>query len=221
MKETSLNFGAIKETVVKIASNEILQENFKKATLSKFKKALQETSIFKKQYLVFKNFEDCKPFSKESLAERFINQNMKLFKGENWNNILNENKRIRLDILGESHVEANPEKFELFENIHTIIEATTKPDYFNVIKEQEAYDFLINYLTRDAIQEGTVSEETQENPEFGWDFITKIAVSNFNKRYAHLTESEQDILGKLLSDYENKKNYLQVFLQLLVKSFKK
>ncbi len=146
------------------------------------------------------------------------NQNMKLFKNEKWDNIINENRKIRIDILGDAHVEAKSANFELFENIHTLIEATTKSDFFNVLKEQESYDFLIKYLTREVIKEVKKSEEVQENPEFGWNFITKIAVSNFNKRYTHLNESEKDLLGKLLSTHENKKNYLQDLKEEVTKS---
>ncbi len=52
MKETSLNFGAIRESILKISSNEILQENFKKGTLAKFKTALQENSILKRSTMI-------------------------------------------------------------------------------------------------------------------------------------------------------------------------
>lgn len=208
MKEISLNFGAIRESILNVASNEILQENFKKGTLAKFKKSLQENSVLKKQYLVFKNFEECKPFAKEALAERFINQNMKLFKNEKWDAILKENKNIRIDILGDAHVEASAKNSELFENVHNLIEANTKSDFFNVIKEQESYDFLVKFLTREVIEEEVKSTEKAENPEFGWDFVTKIAVSNFNKRYTHLNESEKELLGMLLSTPDNKKNHI-------------
>lgn len=209
MKDISLNFGAVRDSILRIASNEILQENFKKGTLTKFKNALQENSLLKKQYLVFKNFQECRPFKKEHLAERFINQNMKIFKNEKWHSIIEENKKIRIELLGDSHVEANVENSNLFEHIQTLIESTTRPDYFNIQKEQESYDFIVSFLMRETEEVQENLNEAKENPEFGWDYITKIAVSNFNKRYAHLNESEKELLGIILSTHENKKNHLE------------
>ena len=205
MKEISLNFGAIKDSILRLTSGEMVQENFKQGTLTKFNKALKESSILKKQYLVFNNFEKCKPFKKENLAERFIGQNTKLFEQDSWEKILSENKALRIELLGDSHVEASNRNGKLFESIHILIESSARKNFINIQKEQEAYDFVLSYLMRESTEP---SKEEAENPELGWDYITKMAVSNFNERYEHLNEAEHELLRVLLSTPDKKINYL-------------
>ncbi|GIV44012.1 MAG: hypothetical protein KatS3mg035_1135 [Bacteroidia bacterium] len=88
MKETiTFNFGAIRDTVAKLSAAEIIREE-KSQTLDKFLKIVKKSPILTKQHFVYKNFETAKPFQKERLAERFIAQNLQLFKNEKWEKTL-------------------------------------------------------------------------------------------------------------------------------------
>jgi hypothetical protein len=210
MKEDiSLNFGAIRDSVSRLASQEILKEN-KNNSLKIFIQKVKKSPVLMKQHLVFKNFEDCKPFLKENLAERFINQNLNVLRGINWRDILKENRDLRIGLLENSHVESNGgAKNDLFNHIQTLIESVTRPDYSKINKSQESYEFLLEYLTR-KVEDVQTSPETKDSPDFSnWEFITKMAVNNFNKRYAHLGESEKKIFEMLISESDKKKNYIE------------
>jgi hypothetical protein len=163
-----------------------------------------------KQHFVFKNIEDSKPFVKERLAERFINQNLSILKGLRWQDIISENKKIRITLLENSHVESNNGTHDkLFNSIHTLIESITKPGFSNIVAEQESYEYLLEYLTR-PVKQTESSKEKIDNPDLkNWEYITKLAVNNFNERYEHLNESEKKVLSMILSDDNKKFNYIE------------
>jgi len=209
MKDITLNYGAIRDSISRLASQEILKEN-KNDSLNKFITNVKKSPVLLKQHLVFKNFEDCKPFIKESLAERYIAQNLSILKGINWQNILKENRDVRIIMLENSHVESNAgEKNELFNHIQTLVESVTRPGYTKIDESQASYEFILEHLTRN-IEESKQSLEEKENPDFlNWEFITNMAVNNFNKRFAHLNESDKKVFNMLISESNNKINYIE------------
>jgi len=209
MKDITLNYGAIRDSISRLASQEILKEN-KNDSLNKFITNVKKSPVLLKQHLVFKNFEDCKPFTKESLAERYIAQNLSILKGINWQNILKENRDVRIIMLENSHVESNAgEKNELFNHIQTLVESVTRPGYTKIDESQASYEFILEHLTRN-IEESKQSLEEKENPDFlNWEFITNMAVNNFNKRFAHLNESDKKVFNMLISESNNKINYIE------------
>lgn len=211
MKQTTVNFGAIKDTIYKFAGKNLISEIQEGGItiLNAFMKEIKENSILKKQYLVYKNFEDgsCK---KERLAERFIAENLKLIEGVDWNELLKTNKQIRLGLLENCHVEGNSSKQDLYESIHVLIKSVTQQGFDEVQKSQEAYDYVVDYLLKE--RKNTTPETIQEETEYpkflSRKFITNLAVNKFNERYSHLQENEKSLLKTLLSPVENKKNYL-------------
>lgn len=209
MKEITLNFGAIRDSITRLSSQELIKEN-KNNTLKVFISEVKKNPVLFKQHLVFKNFENCKPFSKERLAERFIQQNLNILRGIKWQDIIAENKKLRITLLENSHVQSSyGQNDELFNNIHTLIESVTKPFFSNISVEQKAYEYLLEYLTRPVAEEQK-SEEKNDNPNLNnWKFITKLAVNNFNERFSHLNEEEKTILNMLISDDNKKVNYIQ------------
>lgn len=210
MKEDiSLNFGAIRDSISRLASQEIIKEN-KNNSLKIFIQRVKKSPVLMKEHLVFKNFEDCKPFVKENLAERFINQNLNILKGINWRDIIKENRDLRIGLLENSHVESNGgAKNDLFNHIQTLIESVTRPGYDQINKSQESYEFILEYLTRKA-EPTQVSTEIKDSPDFSnWEFVTKLAINNFNKRYSHLNESEKNIFEMLISEPDKKRNYTE------------
>lgn len=211
MKNITYNFGAIRDSIAKLSSIELMKE-VKSSTLDTFVKKINSSSNLKKQQLIYKNIQECKPFDKERLAERFINQNLNMFKNSNWQKILRENMSLRKDLLGTpevSHVEAK-ENGELFEAINTLIESVSNPAFYNFEMENSAYEMVMKHLTRE-VSEDKKSEEKNDSPNLkeAWRFITKLAVSNFNERYNHLNESEKEVLNVLISGTDDKDGYLQ------------
>lgn len=210
MKDISYNFGAIRDTVVKLSTAEILREE-KSPTLLRFTEALSKIPVLKKQHLIFKNIQNSKVFEKERLAERFLAQNLQLFKNERWDVVLRENKKLRKELLDDIHVQSKTDD-KLFESINTLIESVTNPNFVEFDKEQEAYEYVISHLTRPAINESEKSPEKEDGPSVlnnSWKFITKMAVNNFNERYGHLNEEEKKVFNILISDENTKRNYLE------------
>lgn len=203
--DSTLNFGSLKETVIKKSSTELVR-GFKGDSLITFMESVKKNPILTKQFIVYKNFETVKPFSKEVLAERFIAQNMKIFENVKWNDIISENKKTRKDFVGtidEATVVSKKENRELYEAVSTLIESKTNKLFNNFEKEVNSYDHLVKFLTREA---DVMNEEKEERPGINKmsDFILKNAVSNFNQRYSNLDENEKNIFKILIADKEEK-----------------
>jgi len=212
MKDITYNFGAIRDSVARLSSMELIKEDTSQ-TMESFVSKVSENPNLKKQQLIYKNIQSCKPFEKERLAERFLNQNLSMFKNVDWNQMMFENKQLRKDLLGApdvSHVEAS-EAGDLFEAINTLIESVTRRGFADFEAEARAYDSVISHLTREVVEEGEKSEEKDDAPNLGevWKFLTKMAVNNFNERYDHLNESEKEVLNVLISSNGEKKEFLE------------
>jgi len=212
MKNISLNFGSIKDTIQRISSNKMINEGFSKQFIELFVNEIKEKPVLNVQYLIYKNIEKAS-FSKEYLAERFLNQNINLISEFKFNDILKENKDLRVKVLNNIHVEANSKNEELFESIHTLIKAKTSPNFQEFDEENKAYEFVIDYLTnnnKNSVNENLENEEKIEFPKFlSWKYVTELAINNFNERYSHLNESEQKLVKILMSDSNYKRNYLE------------
>jgi hypothetical protein len=212
----SFNFGAIRDTITRLSAVELIREQ-KSVTLDKFLKEIKQSPILTKQQFVFKNIENTKPFTKERLAERFIAQNMQLFKNEKWNDVAAENKRVRKELLDDIHIESRMDN-KLAESINTLIEFNTTSNHLDLNKEIEreieAFDYVVKHLTR-SVNESDYSKEKEDNPKLNesWKFITKVAVSNFNDRYEHLNEEEKKIFSVLIADEKTKFSYLNEIKQ--------
>lgn len=209
MKQISMNFGAIKDTIYRYSGKVLVNESKGQiSVLNAFMNEIKSNPLLKLQYLIYKNLEEgfCK---KENLAERFINQNLKLLEGHSWEDIVELNKKVRYSLLEQSHVEGQKGKEEFYEAINTLIKSTTQKGYTDISKSQEAYDFIVQHLLRPKTETSNQAElQENEYPKFlSWKFVTELAVNNFNERYAHLNENEKSLLKVLLSQEENKKNY--------------
>lgn len=210
-KHISLNFGAIRDTILRFASKQLISEGGKTSTIfDSFLKNLKNVPALKLQNIIFKNLEEGK-FSKERLAERYIAQNLKLLENSDWEKIINSNRNVRIELLENSHVEGQNNKNELYESIHTLIESVCRKGFTDIDKSNESYDYILNHLLRE--EEEILETNEQEIEEFpkllSWGFVTNLAVNNFNQRYAHLNETEKNLLKILLSTEENKINYLE------------
>ena len=214
--KTTLNYGAIKDTVTKVAAMEVIRENANN-TLFNFQNLIKESTILKKQHLIYKNLQSTKPFAKERLAERFLQQNLRVLSNDSWDAIISENKNARFKLFGGvneqagegGYVVARSDNAKLYESIHTLIEAETNKFFTDFEKEVQSYEFIMEHLTREVVEEEQ-SEEKSDTPEFSkfWKFVTKNAMSNFNQRYIHLTEDEKKVFKVLVAEGDVKINYI-------------
>lgn len=210
MKQISLNYGAIRDTIFKYSGKQIVSEGGNSTILNSFLKSIKELPALKIQHIIFENIEKGS-FSKERLAERYIAQNLKLIENVSWEKIIEANRNIRIGLLENCHVEGNGNNGELYESIHTLLESVCKKGYTDIDKSNQAYEFILNHLLKENITENTKEEqETEEYPKLlSWNFVTNLAVNNFNQRYSHLNENEKSLLKILLSTDENKINHLE------------
>ncbi len=211
-KHISLNYGAIRDTILRFASKQLVSEGGKSSTVfDSFLKNIKDIPALKIQNIIFKNLEEGN-FQKERLAERYIAQNLKLMESTNWEKIIEANRNIRLSLLENSHVEGQDNKSELYESIHTLIESVCRKGFTDIDKSNQAYEFVLNHLIREeaAIDSEATEQETEEFPKLlSWGFVTNLAVNNFNQRFSHLNEGERHLVKILLSTDENKINYLE------------
>ena len=214
--KTTMNFGVIKESIAKKAAVE-LTRGYNGDTLMRFMEAVKNSPCLKKQHYIFKNIESVKPFKKERVAERFLNQNLKVISNVPWTEIMSENVKLRTSLLGhpdKSTVTAKKEKHDLFESIATLIEAQNNPSFKDFEREANAYEHVISYLTREVVQEEK-NKEIDTHPKLGklWEYITKNAVSNFNERFSHLNESEKKLFKVLTSEGEQRITFISALRQ--------
>lgn len=209
-KHISLNYGAIRDTILTFAGKQLVSEGGKASTIfDSFLKNLKDIPALKIQNIVFKNIEEGK-FAKERLAERYIAQNLKLIESTDWEKIIEANRNIRISLLENAHVEGQKNKSELYESIHTLIESVCRKGFIDIDKSNEAYDFILNHLLREDVSTLTSELETEESPKLlSWGFVTNLAVNNFNQRFSHLNENEKNIVKILLSTEENKIHYFE------------
>ena len=125
MKQISVNFGVIKDAIFTFSAKEMIAEHKNNArVLNEFYNSIKENPALKLQYLIYKNLENGQ-CAKERLAERYINQNLKLIESQKWEDILTVNKELRRKALGEQHIEAIPGKTDLYEAINLLIKSAS------------------------------------------------------------------------------------------------
>jgi hypothetical protein len=211
MKNISLNFGAIKDTVYRLSAKEIVYESDEKKrknnSLTKFVDKIKKEPLLKIQYMIFENLTKGH-FDNERLAERYINENMSLLKNVDWHKLLECNKITRKEILDEHFVQGSVEFEDLYESIHDLIESRTRIGYSDINKSHESYENVLAHLQRDVVKNLKENEEGSDMPSFlSWRYINEHAVSNFNKRYKHLNESDKNLLKVLVSSDDVKINF--------------
>jgi hypothetical protein len=211
----TLNFGAIKDSILKFSAQKMLKEGKENDSLKLFLSEVKSKPILKSQYFLYKNIEEGS-FEKQNLAERYLNQNLNLVKNFNWYNILQEHKVLRKLYFPEEYIVlGTSEKRELYEAISTLVESVTKPGFSNINKSEQAYDFVLNHLmTKKSLNESDDKKEKEDMPSiFSWKYLTQKAVNNFNERYSHLNEKEQKLLKVLLQDEKEKKLHLEYLVK--------
>ncbi len=215
MEKISLNFGALKDTVYRLSCKEIVYESNnssekksdKENSLTKFIKKLKEEPLLKVQYMIYENLTKGH-FENERLAERYINENLSLAEKLDWNALLETNKVMRKEILDEHYVQGSEEYGELYEAIHNLIESRSNVGYSNVNKSHDSYEKILSHLQREVSASSTKEEESNDMPKFlSWRYVNEHAVSNFNKRYKHLSESDKKIFKILTSTDDVKIKY--------------
>ena len=207
MSEITLNFGAIEESILRLRSR-VFDDG--RNGVESFQGIVNENHILKRQQLIFHSICTDKCFVKQRLAERFIYQTIELINGVNWKDLTDANRTLRISFLDDTHVGSTTNRDELFNAIHTLIECKCRGfGNFDQEQEQLATDTIIENIMNN--ENDTI--EGSDEPEPSWEIVTKIALSNFEKRYSHLSESEMKLVEMLVAEQDKKENYLLDLIQ--------
>jgi hypothetical protein len=197
----NINFGFIKDGLVNSTTSLYLNESKVTNDLKDFLKIVKSSPILTLEYIVYKNIEN-KQISDDTLATRYIDENISLLKKYTKKEIINENDK--LSIFERDYTISN-EKEILYESISTIILENAQDNTFkNVDKIHTAFENVLNFIKNNKVNkdlnENKSLFEEYKDKYLNIDFIFNNAVKKFNDKYSHLSEGEKRILKVLVKE---------------------
>lgn len=197
----NINFGFIKDGIVKSSTSLYLNESKINNDLKEFLKVVKSSPILTLEYIVYKNLEN-KNISDDISATRYIDENISLFKKFSKKDIINENNKLSIFA---KDFPISKEKELLYESISTIIlENSTDGVYKNIDKIHEAFEVILKHIKKNKINENFIESKTlfeeYKDKYLNIDFIFNKAIKKFNEKYSHLSEGEKRILKVLIKD---------------------
>lgn len=209
-----VNFGCVKDSLVKNASSLYLNENKIDKTLKEFLNVVKSSPILTLEFIIYKNIEN-KYISDDVLATRYIDENVSMLKNYRKKEIIEENNKISNFISDDYSIDEY--KSKLYESIETIILENTKDSKFkNVDKIHTSFEYILNHIknnTNNVIQENKSVFEEYKDKYLNIDFIFNNAVKKFNEKYSHLSEGEKRILKIMI--HENNKEKENIFNEII------
>lgn len=216
----TINFGFIKDALVKSTTSLYLNESKINDNLKDFLKAVKSSPILTLEYIVYKNLES-KYISDDVLATRYIDENISLMKEFTKKEIIEENDKL-VKFINEDNI-IPKEKENLYESISVmLLEYATDNKYKNVDKIHTAFETVLNHIKnnkQDVIQESKSIFEEYKDKYFNIDFIFNNAINKFNEKYSHLSEGEKRILKVLIKEDITEKE--EIFNTLVTESINK
>jgi hypothetical protein len=205
----TLNFGCIKDNLVKNATSLYLNENKIDKTLKEFLNIVKSSPVLTLEFIVYKNIEN-KYISDDVLATRYIDENISMLKNYTKKEIIEENNKL-VDFNLDDY-SSDESKSKLYESIETIILENTKDSKFkNVDKIHTSFEYILNHIknnTNNVIQENKSVFEEYKDKYLNIDFIFNNAVKKFNEKYSHLSEGEKRILKIMINEEESQKEII-------------
>lgn len=202
-----VNFGCIKDSMVKNASSLYLNENKLDKTLKEYLDIVKNSQILTLEFIIYKNIEN-KYISDDILATRYLDENISMLNSFTKKEIIEENNKLS-KFYNETY-KTEPEKEKLYESIETIIiENSVGNKYKNIDKVHSSFEYVLNYIKNNnnnsLINENKTIFEELKDKYINVDFIFNTAVKKFNEKYSHLSEGEKILLKTMISEDEDKK----------------
>lgn len=205
----NINFGCIKDSLVKKASSLYLNENKIDKTLKEFLYIVKSSPILTLEFIIYKNIEN-KNISDDVLATRYIDENISMLKNYTKKEIIEENNKLNKFTSDEYSIDES--KLKLYESIESIILENSKDSkYKNIDKIHESFEYILKHIKdnkNNIIQENKSIFEEYKDKYLNTDFIFNSAVNNFNKKYSHLSEGEKRILKVIINENEDNKEII-------------
>ena len=186
--------------------------NESKKLTNKFLDTIKNSPLLQLEFKVFNSI-DCKHIENESIATRYIDNNIKLFEIYTIEEIDEERGKLN-EFLGEDKTPDN-DKVELYEAIDILIsESLECPDSVDVDRVHEAFVVVLNHVKKPK------NEIINENELIDIDEdIIEIAVDKFNERYSTLNENDKNLLQELIkSDNEKKESIFNEYKENCLKT---
>jgi hypothetical protein len=202
----NVNFGFIKDSLVRSATSLYLNENKINDKLKQFLNIVKNSPILTLEFIIYKNIEN-KFISDDVLATRYIDENISLLKNYTRKEILEENLKLT-QFVNENEIPND--KSILYESIDTIIIENAKDNKLkNIDKIHTSFENILNHIKTNnkIIEESKSMFEEYKDKYLNIDFIFNNAVNKFNEKYSHLSEGEKKVLKVIIAEnVENKKS---------------
>ena len=165
-------------------------------TTSELLNVVKNSPILQLEFKVFNNIEN-KEIMNETLAPRYIDNNIKLFEVYTLKELQREHKKLKPFI--PDNITEN-EKTKLYNSIATLIEESVKPsDSIEVDEIHEAFSTVLEHVTKPKRkEEKTVPNDINEE-------VVEIAINKFNEKYEKMSLDEVNLFKRLVNADENEK----------------
>lgn len=189
--------------------SDLLKESYfnKESLLESKKKAFNLLDVVKNSLLlqlefkVFNNIEN-KHILNETLAQRYIDNNIKLFDIYTLEELNEEHKKLQPFIKSDKNFDDG--KVKLYESIGSLIEESLKvSEDVNVDKIHESFEIVLEHIQKPKENKVTLEENNQINEE-----VIELAINKFNKKYDKMSVDEVNLFKKLIDSDDNQKRDL-------------
>lgn len=161
---------------------------------------IKESPILQLEFKVFSNIEN-KEIDNDTLAPRYIDNNINLFEVYTLDELQNEHKKLEPFIQDKKIVEND--KAKLYNSIGVLIEESLKPsDEVDVDEIHEAFNVVLEHIKKPK-QDKNESTSNNINEE-----VIEIAIDKFNKKYDKLSVAEANLFKKLVNSNDDEKKEL-------------
>jgi hypothetical protein len=215
IKMENINIGIANLVIANKLKNAYLENNLiteSRKHVSDFFELVKKSPILQLEFKIFNKIEN-KYIDNDTIATRYIDNNIKLFEVYTLGEIEDEHKKLKSFIgLNENLQSFDEVKVKLYNSIFVLIKESLN-DYSKIDVDaiHESFSYVLNYIKEPKTKE--ISDIINNKSEVN-DEIIEIAIEKFNERYNSLNEEEKDLLEKLTkSNREEKKTLLEDYKQ--------
>lgn len=191
------NFGKLKNAFNNILSESIVdKDKNKKKIFKQYVKALNESSILKKQFDVYFRIENIIESNQFKASEK-IKKIVESLKSFNKSEIIEANAKLSSIIEG-FEIESDYDKKELHENISNLIFSDDVDVYVDSLNE--------------TVEHAKTNKVKEVNESYGVpnSLLSVLSVNRYNEEYSDLSESDKELISVIIeSDDEAKEDLLK------------
>lgn len=171
-----------------------------KNTTSKLLDIVKNSPILQLEFKVFNNLEN-KEIVNETLAPRYIDNNIKLFEVYTLDELQKEHEKLRPFIPDNINED---ERTKLYNSIGILIEESLKPsDEIEVDQIHEAFSTVLEHIQKPKQKKEEDNITNNINEE-----VIEIAINKFNEKYEKMTLAEVNLFKKLVNADDDEKKQL-------------